>query len=521
MIQRSRFRTKVIPVLDIELMDPKSRTWAVTGVDPQFALQKGRLRFPLSAGEYKMTAIGGVGLDALRDACLYIDTGAGYNENQRIDIRFDAEDSGAYTAFCSFEAPVVALRLDPTSGDYAEFSLTGVEFRRVTKESPSFVDRMKSGAVAGPAVGAIVPVAEHALERRDVTKRCGLDQFHNFVLKGWIVERDGKRPDLVLELKGERIECSAVFIDDESGDAEAKKRAGSTAGSGARSEASGQDEPRIVNFEIEISGLVWERVSGEQCDLVIRDDGASFKPLSFSLTRKLAISTIEKIFETAFDTSNPEEPMKEFWDEAQSTVLLALEHMHYGRFWPELEPQTRKRAARLAQKLNVASLVLDKALSEKQFTLAPPPVATMTQWNALRLLNESLAKPRQSVFEAVCGVIEAMQLIDDERRSFVLSALPHLCRADEMAQIRSIIPVQQFNYLVNYLEKASDAWSLSLAVALMMSDGDVRRASEIMYRLAGASGGWLNTPCIHYAVRRCEQLYASNHHMGDEAAKFR
>jgi len=93
----------------------KGNFWTAVGEDPQFVLS---WRFPrvLPAGVYTLTAVGGVDLSTLLRPSLYIDTGAGFNEAERVVVAF-TEWSGRISSRVSFERPVCALRFDPSDGD--------------------------------------------------------------------------------------------------------------------------------------------------------------------------------------------------------------------------------------------------------------------------------------------------------------------------------------------------------------------------------------------------------------------
>lgn len=140
-----RIKASLLPINDVRSSDNSRAEWLVTGPDSQFKF-KSRFLFPIPAGRYQLIAVGGANLDHLHTASLYVDTGAGFNEEQRQTISF-AKVGQSYIAHSYFEAPVVDLRFDPVDGDHlGQFSLRAIEFRRVTKNK---LGRASDGSKSG------------------------------------------------------------------------------------------------------------------------------------------------------------------------------------------------------------------------------------------------------------------------------------------------------------------------------------------------------------------------------------
>lgn len=135
------------PTNDLKLVNKKERLWSVTGEDPQFLLRNS-FGSRLSPGLYFVAGIGDKDLDRLRDATLYVDTGSGFNESERLPIDFGsfAGDKDLTqqrnVAVVRFDRPVRALRFDP-SGNEARptFALKGLSFRRVEQKNSSWAKR--------------------------------------------------------------------------------------------------------------------------------------------------------------------------------------------------------------------------------------------------------------------------------------------------------------------------------------------------------------------------------------------
>lgn len=112
-----------------------SAGWTITGEDPQFRLHWSFGR-TLAAGVYTVVAVNGRGLHALRRASLYIDTGAGFNETQRTPLVF-AEREGRWFSRVRFDAPVRALRFDPSEGfDRPSFHVEALVLERSLAAAP-------------------------------------------------------------------------------------------------------------------------------------------------------------------------------------------------------------------------------------------------------------------------------------------------------------------------------------------------------------------------------------------------
>jgi glycosyltransferase involved in cell wall biosynthesis len=126
-------RSPVKAVNDLKLIDARQCTWETTGKDPQFALKNKKI-FPLPPGHYKMIAIGGTGLWSLTEASIYIDTGLGFSENERLKLEFLPDERPHYFAYCVFEKPVLNIRFDPAGQSRIRFGLQSFEFRRIGED---------------------------------------------------------------------------------------------------------------------------------------------------------------------------------------------------------------------------------------------------------------------------------------------------------------------------------------------------------------------------------------------------
>ncbi|RWB74613.1 MAG: glycosyltransferase [Mesorhizobium sp.] len=87
--------------------------WTVTGDDPQLELLwPGSLT--LAPGYYRLTLRGPADAEAFADTRLYVDSGRGYNEVERIDLRFHSNGGGLAETIFPLYAEVTKLRFDPS-----------------------------------------------------------------------------------------------------------------------------------------------------------------------------------------------------------------------------------------------------------------------------------------------------------------------------------------------------------------------------------------------------------------------
>jgi glycosyltransferase involved in cell wall biosynthesis len=131
--RNSGYRSSVKAINDLKLIDARLCTWETTGIDPQFALKNKRM-FPLPPGHYKMIAIGGIGLWSLTEASIYVNTGLGFSEKERLKIEFFPDERPNYSAHCVFEKPILDIRFDPAGRSHLQFGLQSLEFRRIGED---------------------------------------------------------------------------------------------------------------------------------------------------------------------------------------------------------------------------------------------------------------------------------------------------------------------------------------------------------------------------------------------------
>ncbi|RUZ78752.1 glycosyltransferase [Mesorhizobium sp. M7A.F.Ca.US.006.01.1.1] len=103
--------------------------WTITGDDPQFELLCPGSR-PLPPGHYRLSVRVPAETDALTDARLYVDSGRGYNEIERIDLRFLLNGKGLAAATFPLNVAALNLRFDP-SDRAGQITIGRVRLRRL------------------------------------------------------------------------------------------------------------------------------------------------------------------------------------------------------------------------------------------------------------------------------------------------------------------------------------------------------------------------------------------------------
>jgi GT2 family glycosyltransferase len=115
--------------IDIEPGGDNRSLWRLTGNDPHVRLAWGRL--PLWAGHYELVIDLEPGAEWDRRMCLYIDSGNGFSEAERADLRFVGRGRRMVASFI-LPSPTDQLRLDPSDAP-GTMSVGRVRLRRLAR----------------------------------------------------------------------------------------------------------------------------------------------------------------------------------------------------------------------------------------------------------------------------------------------------------------------------------------------------------------------------------------------------
>ena len=132
-------------------MDNRANEWTVTGDDPQFELLWPGFG-PLVPGHYQISARVPAESDGLTDARLYVDSGRGFNEIERIDLRFRPNGKGPVAATFSLHAGAGKLRFDPSDSS-VKIAIGRVRLRRLGRIEyyARLIGRIVARHVSSPA----------------------------------------------------------------------------------------------------------------------------------------------------------------------------------------------------------------------------------------------------------------------------------------------------------------------------------------------------------------------------------
>lgn len=146
--------------------------WTTTGDDPQFELGWPGSR-PLPPGHYRLSVHVPAETDALANAHLYVDSGKGYNEIERIDLRFRSNGKSPAVAVFSLEAGAQKLRVDPSEGS-GKIAIDRVRLRRLGRIEyyASLIGRVVARQVKNP--GTLVRSAARGIK---ILRQSGLRGF--------------------------------------------------------------------------------------------------------------------------------------------------------------------------------------------------------------------------------------------------------------------------------------------------------------------------------------------------------
>ncbi|MER8443694.1 glycosyltransferase family 2 protein [Mesorhizobium sp. M1066] len=146
--------------------------WTIAGEDPQFELLWPGFG-PLVPGHYQISARVPAGSDALTDAYLYVDSGRGYNEIERIDLHFRSTGKGPAVAVFSLHAGAQKLRVDPSEAS-VKIAIGRVRLRRLGRIEyyVSLIGRIVARHVKSP--GSLVQSAARGVK---LLRQSGLRGF--------------------------------------------------------------------------------------------------------------------------------------------------------------------------------------------------------------------------------------------------------------------------------------------------------------------------------------------------------
>jgi hypothetical protein len=256
----------------------------------------------------------------------------------------------------------------------------------------------------------------------------------------------------------------------------------------------------LKTFQIELPGYVW-------------DNQVFDKPLEVSLSfAEHKLGNIKVILEPVMlkkfctDISRAQED-----DNKQYLSLLAIEHIRFAKLLKELDPKVRAYYQSFAEQMQLTDFLIpvnSDGANDQEYGLTEVEsfavdLHTQMLWKAQKALNQLLIKEPKAVYQKVVSVIKSQGLVGKAKQAFITSVIPLLAKHNELLKLKQITDFKAFYGL----DHGSNAWEVSLALAPLVADQQIPRATDALYRLAKApNNGWLNTECVYFAITHIQQL---------------
>jgi len=340
-----------------------------------------------------------------------------------------------------------------------------------------------ASSVVLPNLGT-VPGASELLEaeplmisRRSPDARAVIESWGHFTVSGWALVGGAAPNAYALVCNGQALDCAAL----------AGKRLDVAQALAITALDTG--------FEIELPGYLWESVpEGEDACIEIRSGEVALNAESLVLDRARAARWVGEICRMHLG------------EERQHRLLIALEHVHFGRLGPYLDDDTRSSIRQFAERMHLGDFVVGDDLTARGAAGLPVSADVQLQmWRALRALNARLDGGLRPMRPDLQAVITEHRLEGQVRESLLLAALPLLCKTGEFSGVREFLDFAR----LKRLESSHDLWEMSLTPPAHVLDGDVQRAAEILWRMSQhLHTGWLNTECVRFALEHTLRLEA-------------
>jgi len=303
-----------------------------------------------------------------------------------------------------------------------------------------------------------------------------VESWGHFVMHGWVIRQGEAVENFQLLCNGAKFDCSVVR----------------TARPDVIAIPGDNTDINKIGYEIELPGYIWDLAEGDgDLEISLLAGGEALNDEPLILSRSKAIEWISQI------SASKEGKKKQFMS------LLALEHLRYSDLFEALASRTQQYYNDFAQKMQLNDFLGGKGGGAALAQVDVEDANTLILWKALGELNKRLANERKTVFEHVSATQKKMRLTSVVKENFHKSVIPLLCQHEQFIQMRQLM---DFSTLYP-LENEKHASSMSLALAPIIADGLVNRATNLLWRLSKQlDNGWLNTECVHFSVRHLQQM---------------
>lgn len=262
-------------------------------------------------------------------------------------------------------------------------------------------------------------------------------------------------------------------------------------------------------FEIEIPGYAWEQQgNSNQSSLIIclsADEFAPFKPIT--LDSEKALTWLHQI--SLFKKES----------QLQYYGLIAIEHIRFSGLQKSLDPRTVAYFQQFADRMQLADFLSHNNNSSESVVLNIEhaiPFETQQLWKAQKSLNKKLIEQPESIYSSVIEIVSNHRLIGKTKQSFITSVIPLLAKNNELLKMKQFVDFKEFYTL----DHSNNAWEVSLSIAPLIADKQIKRATDALWRLAKMlDKGWLNTECIWFAINHVQTLEKQGELSQTEAEK--
>jgi len=326
------------------------------------------------------------------------------------------------------------------------------------------------------------------VETQESTIRSNIESVDNFLIKGWAVFNNARLEKVSLQIADKEYRVDVVPIE--------------------RKDVSSQlnISDNQLGFEVLLSGYIWEYASElEEIAIQLKTDDQIVNKNPIILTKKLLIEWIESARKS------------QEGDKKQFLSLLILEHLRYSKLLNRLTSQSQEYYTTFAEKMGLVDY-LPLGETDRQESLPESP-STLVVWQAMRDLNNRItdSSSPQQIMESITAVLQDANLSGLARDRYLDSVIPTLCKLDIYSQLQQI----SYPHLWEKYEDSDHAFMLSLALPALMVAGQIQRATKLLWKLAQhLHHGWINTECIHFAVREIVRQKQTGNISFKEAEKF-
>jgi len=304
-----------------------------------------------------------------------------------------------------------------------------------------------------------------------------IQTWGHFTIHGWLEGKESSTKQIDLKCNGKLLGVKKI--------------------SARRPEApqtGGKKSLEVIEFEIDIPGVVWEGLSpAKEAKLEFEMGGTPLKTASLNLSRERVLAWIKDV---AVMPMGPEK---------QYRGLIALEHLHHARLYADLDEKTRSFVDWFAKEMRVESLLPTKSGADRDAAIPGESVSTLMLWEAMRELNGRLLsnKEKAGVYAQISSVLSDQALAGEAKDWFLYLAAQLTCESGEFHRLSGQADLRKLQALAH----SEVPEQLTLSLPALVVDERIEEAADVLGRLRSRIwDGWLHTHCIAFAVEEVRRL---------------